>query len=508
MDAFFMATTTVTNTGLNTVDMSRLANYHLILMMFGSILGSHILVSLCIVSVRKYYFSKRFEDVLLYNRARRLKEQNKQRFLKEYDKSRNNALKRTRTLPTHRLSRQYTTTSELPYYHSSSTMQDTTEKDEAKKRKDIYDRINYIRSRQQDDGDGGGDQDARSSTSSTHVPPTPVPSPQSSLQKRSMSSGTMVDDGDRINININDNPATSSGSHDETSIRRPPPPDIRFNEDVDYQREKARQQLKKYDKLLNWIAKPPDPSSFEETELATEAEEQEDEIAHILSQPIHKSQLSRKQRYHIGGVEYRAIDFLSKLVPFFYLFTIVVFGFALRIYIACSTYAQGVLKTSNPEPVNPWMFSFFTSVSAFNNLGLTPLSASLVPFQSAPAPLIFCSLLIIFGNTAYAIVLRGIIWSLYKVMPKQDTMQSETMRFLLDHPRRCYTNLFSSTQTWWLVFALVVINLVEMVVFLATNFWLPVLDGISWGARVLDAYFQGVAIRNGRCFIIMIEAHY
>lgn len=476
MDAFFMATTTVTNTGLNTIDMSRLANYHLILMMIGSILGSHILVSLCIVSVRKYYFSKRFEDVLLYNRARRLKEQNKQRFLKGHDKSRNNALKRTRTLPTRMLS----TTSELPY-HRSSTIKDTTEKDEAKKRRDIYDRINHIRSRQLDDGD---DQDTRSGVTST-----PVPSLQSS-QRRSMSSGTMVD-------GVNNNP-TPSASHDDTSRR--PPPDIRFNEDVDYQREQARQQLKKYDKLLNWIAKPPNPSSFEETRLATEAEEEEDEIARILSQPIHKSQLSRKQRYHIGGVEYRAIDFLSKLVPFFYLFTIVVFSFALRIYIACSTYAQGVLETSNPEPVDPWMFSFFTSVSAFNNLGLTPLSASLVPFQSAPAPLIFYSLLIIFGNTAYAIVLRGIIWTLYKIMPKHDTMQSETMRFLLDHPRRCYTNLFSSTQTWWLVFALVVINLVEMVVFLATNFWLPVLDGISWGARVLDAYFQGVAIRNGKCF--------
>ncbi|KAI7883489.1 hypothetical protein K492DRAFT_126339 [Lichtheimia hyalospora FSU 10163] len=224
-----------------------------------------------------------------------------------------------------------------------------------------------------------------------------------------------------------------------------------------------------------------------------------------MSQPYHKSQLTLKQRYHIGGVEYRAIDFLSKLVPFFYFFTIVVFCFALRIYIACSTYAQGVLETSNPEPVNPWMFSFFTGVAAFNNLGLTPLSASLVPFQSAPAPLILCSLLVVFGNTAYAIVLRGIIWCLYKIIPHHYIMATETMRFLLDHPRRCYTNLFSSSQTWWLVFALVTINLVEIVVFLATNFWLPVLEGLSWGSRVLDAYFQGVAIRNAGFSVVNLE---
>lgn len=491
IEAFFMATTTITNTGLNTVDMSRLANYHLILMMIGSILGSHILVSLYVVSVRKYYFSKRFEGILLYNQARRLKEQNKRRLGKERDRLKNgNSLKRSDTLPTHMLPRRHTIVN-LPH-----NFKDTSAKDEAKKRKNIFDRVNYIRSQQHDDNH----KDARSNVQSdlaVHVSPASVPSPRSS-KRHPTSSRTRID-SNRIHNDPNDDvPASCDNTRS--------PNEIRFDAGVNSQREHARQQLKEYDKLLNWIAKPPDPASFEEMELATEAEEQEDEIAHIMSQPyIHHSQLTRRQRYHIGGVEYRAIDFLSKLVPFFYFFMIVVFAFALRIYIACSTYAQGILETSNPEPVNPWMFSFFTSISAYNNLGLTPLSASLIPFQSAPAPLIFCSLLIVSGNTAYAIVLRGIIWCLYKVIPKHYIMESETMRFLLDHPRRCYTNLFSSTQTWWLVFALVVINLVEIVVFLATNFWLPVLEGLSWGSRVLDAYFQGIAIRNGKCFLLSMD---
>lgn len=33
-----------------------------------------------------------------------------------------------------------------------------------------------------------------------------------------------------------------------------------------------------------------------------------------------------------------------------------------------------------------------------------------------------------------------------------------TLRFLLDHPRRCYTNLFPSEHTWWLAFAVLILN--------------------------------------------------
>ncbi|KAI7885216.1 cation transporter [Lichtheimia hyalospora FSU 10163] len=225
-----------------------------------------------------------------------------------------------------------------------------------------------------------------------------------------------------------------------------------------------------------------------------------DDINEILRKPIDKSQLTREQRYRIGGLEYRAIDFLSKMIPIWYLSVNLIGSLALRIYIASSSYAQQVLETSNPTPMDPWLFSFFVCISSFDNLGLSVLDASMVPFLNAPAPLLISAFMILLGNTGYPISLRAAIWCMHKLTPNEHTRK--TLRYLLEHPRRCYTNLFPSTQTWWLVIVVVVFNVVMTTVFLATNFWLPVLDGVSWPSRVLDGFFQGVSTRNAGFVVV------
>ncbi|KAI9322790.1 hypothetical protein BX666DRAFT_659512 [Dichotomocladium elegans] len=79
IDALFTATTGVTNTGLNTVPMSELSTYQVAIMYFNSFLASHTAVSYIVLVVRKHYFSKRFEDILLFNKARRMREENRRR---------------------------------------------------------------------------------------------------------------------------------------------------------------------------------------------------------------------------------------------------------------------------------------------------------------------------------------------------------------------------------------------------------------------------------------------
>lgn len=44
-----------------------------------------------------------------------------------------------------------------------------------------------------------------------------------------------------------------------------------------------------------------------------------------------------------------------------------------------------------------------------------------------------------------------------------------TLRFLLDHPRRCYTTLFPSSHTWWLLAILVLLNGIDWVAFEILN---------------------------------------
>jgi Trk-type K+ transport system membrane component len=48
------------------------------------------------------------------------------------------------------------------------------------------------------------------------------------------------------------------------------------------------------------------------------------------------------------------------------------------------------------------------------------------------------------------------VWMIYKMVPK-DWRTKETLKFLLDHPRRCFVYMFPATQTW--VLACVMITL-------------------------------------------------
>ncbi|KAI8970230.1 cation transport protein-domain-containing protein [Mycotypha africana] len=298
---------------------------------------------------------------------------------------------------------------------------------------------------------------------------------------------------DTSNSNQNDCDSNIHNNHVQSSTQG-----IAFSEDIERQREIARRRLeqdRRFEDILQRIAGDIDQSADAETE--------DEEMKRIMREPIHKSELTREQRYRLGGAEYRAIDFLTRLVPAYYIFFIVGFGFFFRIYVAASSYAQKVLETLHENgPIDPWFFSFYTSLSAFNNLGLIPIDSGMVPFQSAPCALILTMILILVGNTAYAICLRLIIWILYKITPKTYVMRRETFRYLLDHPRRCFTTLFPATQTKWLLLVLVAITAVEFITFIALNYWLPVLENLDWGARILDGLFQSVATRSAGFAVI------
>ncbi|GAA5807391.1 hypothetical protein MFLAVUS_000752 [Mucor flavus] len=265
---------------------------------------------------------------------------------------------------------------------------------------------------------------------------------------------------------------------------------ITFREDTNILRERERKKL-----LQNRNNEDTEQIPLQRTNSEYE----------IMSRPTAKSELTKHEKYRIGGTEYRALEMLARIVPIYYIGFIISFGFFFRIYVAASTYAQEVLATSNPNgPVDPWFFSMFMSLSSFTNLGLNHLDASMTPFQNAPAPLILSIILILVGNTAFAILLRFIIWLLYMLTPKTAVMRRETFRYLLDHPRRCYTTLFPATQTWWLLIVLIAITLVELICFLALNYWLPVLADISWGSRFLDGLFQSVATRNAGFSVVSL----
>ncbi|EIT72717.1 Na+/K+ transporter [Aspergillus oryzae 100-8] len=65
-----------------------------------------------------------------------------------------------------------------------------------------------------------------------------------------------------------------------------------------------------------------------------------------------------------------------------------------------------------------------------------------------------------------------------------------TLRFLLDYPRRCYTNLFPSRHTWWLLCAVLVLNGLDWAAFGVLNIDNPSVNRIPPGPRALDGRFR------------------
>ena len=107
----------------------------------------------------------------------------------------------------------------------------------------------------------------------------------------------------------------------------------------------------------------------------------------------------------------------------------------------------------------------FTPATCFNDLGFTLTPDSMISFQLAVLPLLVGAFLIIIGNTGFPCMLRFLIWIFARIVPR-DSRLWEELKFLLDHPRRCFTLLFPADATWWLFWILVLLNGIDLVFFI------------------------------------------
>lgn len=130
-----------------------------------------------------------------------------------------------------------------------------------------------------------------------------------------------------------------------------------------------------------------------------------------------------------------------------------------------------------------------------SNLGFTLTPDSMIHFQDATFPLIVMSFLAYAGNTCYPCLLRLAIWIMYKICPEKSSMK-ETLSFLLDHPRRCYTLLFPSRPTWILFGILFAMNFIDVVLIIVLDLNNPAVNNLPAGPRVLAAIFQSASSRH------------
>jgi hypothetical protein len=175
--------------------------------------------------------------------------------------------------------------------------------------------------------------------------------------------------------------------------------------------------------------------------------------------------LTEEQREELGGIEYRALKLLAIiLVCFFVGFHL--FGMVcLTPWINASAHYRSVVQSVG---VSPTWWGFFTAASLFNDLGFTLTPDSMIAFQQTVFPLVLGTFLIIIGNTGFPCMLRFVIWATSKCVPKSSGVWEE-LRFLLDHPRRCFTLLFPSKANWLLFWILVLLNGVDLMFFLVLD---------------------------------------
>ncbi|KAF1918925.1 cation transport protein-domain-containing protein [Ampelomyces quisqualis] len=210
--------------------------------------------------------------------------------------------------------------------------------------------------------------------------------------------------------------------------------------------------------------------------------------------------LSEEQREELGGIEYRALKMLALVLTVYFV------GFHL-LGMACltpwirhtPTYRAVVEKVG----INPYWWGIFTPASMFNDLGFTLTPDSMISFQFAVLPLVLGTFLIIIGNTGFPCMLRFVIWLCSICMPK-GSAKWEELRFLLDHPRRCFTLLFPSKANWWLFWVLIGLNGIDLIFFIILDLNDETVTALPPGFRFLAGLFQAAATRTAGFAVVNI----
>ncbi|EGV60699.1 potassium transport protein TRK1/TRK2 [Yamadazyma tenuis ATCC 10573] len=202
--------------------------------------------------------------------------------------------------------------------------------------------------------------------------------------------------------------------------------------------------------------------------------------------------LTDEQKEELGGVEYRAMILLIKIVWSYYI------GFhvlALVVHLAWISKQPAYKEMIRSYGVTPVWWSFFTAQTTFNDLGFTLTPNSMIGFNKSIYILLWDSFLIIAGNTGFPVFLRFIIWVLYK-FARPMSLYEESLAFLLDHPRRCFTLLFPSGPTWWLFGILIALNGIDWIFFIILDLKNSYLLDIPTGFRVVCGLFNAVNTRT------------
>ncbi|BCS06118.1 potassium transporter [Aspergillus luchuensis IFO 4308] len=211
--------------------------------------------------------------------------------------------------------------------------------------------------------------------------------------------------------------------------------------------------------------------------------------------------LTPEERERLGGVEYKAVSLLLVIVALYWV-----------LFLLCGIIGMGTwIAVNHPDipranGLSPFWTGAFFAVSAFVNSGMSLLDANMTAFQTNAYPLLTMAFLILSGNTLYPCFLRFIIWAMRCVIPDKPSWATwkVTLDFILDHPRRVYTNLFPRRHTWYLLGTIIILNAIDWAGFEVLSIGNKEIESLPTGYRVLDGLFQACAVRAGGFYVVTI----
>ncbi|MCJ1386052.1 hypothetical protein MMC17_009177 [Xylographa soralifera] len=470
-DSLFLVVSAMSEAGLNTVNLSQLNTFQQFLLFLLIMLGSAILVSSAVVHVRRAAFERRFKDVIAANREKRKQRKNSGLGQSHDISSENKTTTGSNVQPPvdgivvrgraiHSPPRQNG--------HISENIEQNPEHQAHSDRDNMYVNTSV----------GRGDSDerveiARLSSSEDKLDPGAEISNDSFTSPRIR----FVSPSSPIGNSAHRRVFSMSGVGALSDVSDFP----KFNDTANYNPTLANFAQEK-DKLLHGTYK-----YFSSGGLIGR------------NSQFHGLTLAERER--LGGVEYRAVKLLEVIVPVYFVLWQLLGCIGLGAWVA-----NNAPDTALQNGLNPWWVGAFNAVSAFNNSGMSLLDANMVAFQTSNYMLITMSLLILAGNTCYPVFLRFIIWAMHELLPDSlaFTETKSTLRFLLDHPRRCYTTLFPASHTWWLLGSLIVLNGTDWFAFEVLNIGNTLITSLPSGTRAIDGLFQAFAVRSGGFYVVQI----
>jgi Trk-type K+ transport system membrane component len=504
VDSLFITVSAMTLAGLNTVNLSTLNTFQQFELFFLIIIGSAIFVSAFVVHIRKRAFEKRFEHIANMRRRKAERPRSGRR------RSRSIAQRLSRSLSRAEVQVELagfdkeakqsfdanSTASATVNNHDNTTAYSTA----TEKRRDDE------------------PLDTNGVSAMNHALAQPGPdSPDSQLVQDPFRSTSRPNAAHSITYRsetghvIQVNPSSSS----ETS----PPAHITFGPNTYYHAEAGPSKEPKHGhhRFLSMqgvgaqsnasIKRRPTPSTMTsdvpESTLESAANRLPFSSNGFMSRNSQFHHLTEEERAELGGYEYKAIQLLAWLVPTYSVLFQLLGALGLGAYVA-----NNRPSIARENGLDPWWVGSFNAISAFNNSGMSLLDANMVAFQTSVYMLLTMSFLIIAGNTCYPIFLRLIVWTLLKLHPKNERWEDSrrTLQFLLDHPRRCYTNMFPSRHTWWLLSSVVCLNGIDWAAFELLNLGNTAITSLPAGMEVLDGLFQAFAVRSGGFYVVPIPS--